>query len=90
MYNINISVNTLIAIIVISITFLVLFKYYIKRKYDSINEYNKLVADKLSTYKENQEQYKKNLEDLGIESKKQEKKIFKIIESTIDIIKGSK
>ena len=97
MLKLDITTNTLIAIIILStllllvfIIIFIAFTYHTKRKFDSIDKYNKLLSDKLCTYQENQKQYKNNLEDSGIECKNNAKKIFKIIKSTIDIFKGSK
>ncbi len=95
MFNINISNNTLYGIIaiatlflIIAIIFFVAFIYHTKRKFDSINEYNKLVLDKLNSYKENQGQYKNNLEESGIKIKK-EKGIISKMNKIINMIRGS-
>lgn len=58
------------------------FIYYTKRKFDSINEYNKLVSDELNSYKENRKQYDKNLEESGIKTEKENGIIYKIIKIT--------
>lgn len=62
--------------------------YHTKRKFDSINEYNKLVSDKLDSYKENLKQYDKNIEDAGIKNKREKGIIAKIIK-IIKVIRGS-
>lgn len=90
MHSINIDKNTLIAIIVIAIIIFILIMYYNKRKFDSIDKYNENKSDKPKTYKENQEQYEKNLDDLGIKSKKETRTILQKIKSIIDIFRGSK
>lgn len=86
--NISIDDNILIAIVVIILLIVIAVIYSIKRKYDSINEYNKLVVNKLNTYKENQEKYNKNLKDSGVESKNKQKLFSRIIEA-IKILRGS-
>ena len=85
MLNINFDEKT---ICLISIMTFILAMYYIKRKFDTISEYIKLVAEKLETYKENQKQYKKVLDDLDLSTKDQNNFISKIIEILKDI-KGS-
>ena len=79
--NILIAIVIIVALIVIIVALIVIaIMYFIKRKYDSISEYNKIVADKLNTYKENQDQLSKNLKDSGVESKNKQKIISKIFE----------
>ena len=90
MININVYINnyTLYGILIIAILGFVAFMYYIKRKFDSIDEYNKLVSDKLNSYKENQKQYNKNQTDSGIKSKRQKGITSKIVK-IVNIIRGS-
>lgn len=87
--NISIDNNILIAIVIIILLIVIAVIYSKKRKYDSIDKYNELVADKLNTYKENQEQYNKNMEDSGIESKKDKEKFTSRLFEAIKIIRGS-
>lgn len=79
MININIDKNTLYCAIALTLVFFISFVYYTKRKFDSIDKYNKLVVDKLNSYKENQDQINKNIEKTGISSKKIISKIIKYI-----------
>lgn len=81
-YTFLIIVITLLFILLL-ISMIMLFISYIyhtKRKFDSIEKYNKLVADKLKTYKENQDQISKNIEDTGASAEKTVKRILKIFE----------
>lgn len=41
-------------------------RYYITRKFDSIDKYNSMVGNQFQTYKESQTQYDKNVEDIGL------------------------
>lgn len=72
-----IVVTSLILIILIMI--FISFIYYTKRKFDAIEKYNELMVDKLNSYKENQDQINKNIEDIGASSKKIKNLILKII-----------
>lgn len=84
MIGISIDQYTLICIIVVVIMIFISFLYYTKRKFDSINEYNKIVSDKLETYKENVNTFNQNLKDSGIKSKER-KQIIQMIKE----IRGS-
>ena len=93
--SITIDQNTLFCVIVISSLILIIviivtkeIRYHTKRKFDSIEEYNKLVVDKLNSYKENQEQYNKNIDDINIKNNNKDgigSKIVKIYKT----IRGS-
>lgn len=72
-----IIVTSLILIILVMI--FISFIYYTKRKFDAIEKYNELMVDKLNSYKENQDKINKNIEDIGISSKKIKNLILKII-----------
>lgn len=43
--------------------------YHMKRKYDSINDYNTLLSDKFRTYNEQLQDYNKNIEKSGVKTK---------------------
>ena len=79
MTNINIGNEVLLCILMIVVILCSSFLYYTKRRFDSIDKYNKLVSDKLNTYKENQEQYNENLSDLGIKAENKINFLAKII-----------
>lgn len=81
MFTINIENNIVICVLII-LMFTVIM-YYIKRKFDSIDNYIREVSDKLKTYKENQAQYKQNLKDIGL-SNKEIKLIGKILKLLTD------
>ena len=77
MFGLNININTLLAIAIIAfvvlIAFVLIFIAYMchdKRKYDSINEYNKLKLDKTKTYNENLKEYKECIEESGVKANK--------------------
>ena len=82
MFNINIDKYILICILTLIVLLFIAFIYYTKRKFNSINEYNKLVSDELNSYKENRKQYDKNLEESGIKTEKENGIIYKIIKIT--------
>lgn len=76
MYGINIDINTLLGIIAIGIVILFIVimifiatMYHMKRKYDSINDYNTLLSDKFRTYNEQLQNYNKNIEKSGVKTK---------------------
>lgn len=79
----------LLLVLLISIMIFISFIYHTKRKFDSIEKYNKLVVHKLNSYKENQDQINKNMKDIGASSEKTVKIIFKIIDY-INKFRGSK
>lgn len=93
--SITIDQNTLFCVIVISSLILIIvtivareIRYHTKRKFDSIEEYNKLVVDKLNSYKENQKQYYKNVDDINIKNNNNDGIITKIIK-IYNTIRGS-
>lgn len=66
-------------IFIILVMLFISFMYYTKRKFDAIEKYNKLMVDKLNSYKENKNQIIKNIEDAGISSKIVQKIFLHII-----------
>ena len=85
--------NTLLVILVIIFIILIIaimifisFMYYTKCKFDSIKEYNKLANKNSTRYKDNINQYNKNLYKSGIKTKKENKMILKIIKIVIEMI----
>lgn len=85
---IRVDCNILICVIVIVIIFAKEIRYYTKRYFDSIEEYNRLVVDKMNSYSKNKKQYNKNIEESGIRTKKRNSivyiivKIWKLIRSS--------
>ena len=93
--SISVDWNILLCIIIIAALLLVIailiskeIRYYTKRKFDSIEEYNRLQADIRKTYKESQEQYSQNMKDSGIENKHENTVSSKVIKIW-KIIRGS-
>ena len=61
-------IAALITLIIVILRLTCVFKYYIKRKYDSIDRYNKSIANKIVSYPENIKQYKNNMVNSGAET----------------------
>lgn len=82
----TININSDVLFIFVTIMTFILIRYYIKRKFDSIDKYNELVSNKpnINTYKDNQNQFKKNIEDSGISTNEE----IKFINGIIDFIKN--
>lgn len=77
MYGINIY--ALVGISFVALLLFIAFIYYTKRKYDSIDEYNRHVSNKSNSYKDNKKHYEKNLEDSGVKSHNTKKNILNFI-----------
>lgn len=75
MYNISIDIKVFISVVLLFVALM----YYIKRKFDSIDKYNENLADELNSYKENKEQYNKNMEVTGAKSQNTKNFISNII-----------
>lgn len=75
MYNISIDIKVFISVALLFVALM----YYIKRKFDSIDKYNENLADKLNSYKENKEQYNKNMKAIGVKSQNTKNFISNII-----------
>ena len=80
MFGINIDRNTLICVAIIAFVVLIAFVFIFiaymchdKRRFDSINEYNKLALDKTKTYNESLEGYNQNIEESGVKTDKKMK-----------------
>lgn len=78
------------AILLIALMAFISFIYHTKRKFNSIDKYNELVAEKMKTYKSIQKQYNKNLYDSGIKLKKNDKIVAKFFKTVIKKMGGSK
>lgn len=72
---ISINNNALLGIIVLAISVVIIViiivcvvRYYIKRKYNSIDEYNKNAVSNTISYPENIKQYNKNMINSGIKT----------------------
>ncbi|MCM1232999.1 MAG: hypothetical protein NC489_22980 [Ruminococcus flavefaciens] len=86
----NIQYTLIISIIIllISIMIFISFIYYTKRKFDSINQYNKIVLNKLNSYKKNQKEYKKNIKNSGIKNEYVKNFILNVIK-ILKSVRGS-
>lgn len=80
MFEINININTLFAITIIAFVVLVAFVFIFiaymchdKRKFKSIDKYNKLTLDNAKTYNENLKEYKMNIQKSGVKTSKKHK-----------------
>lgn len=97
MLNIDISNISLIVIVIIlslllfliSIMMFISFIYHTKRKYDSINQYSKLISDKILSYEEMRSKYEKNFYSSGIKSQNKDDIVLKLIKSKINNFKSS-
>lgn len=71
----------LVSIYAIGIMLYRAFLYYIKRKYDSIDRYCELASNKSDTYVDIKKAYEKDIEKLGIKSRKSIRDAIKFIKN---------